>query len=154
MKTKGFLTIILLTGIMLSFSYQGQSQTNNQASRSYESYLVKETNPIVLQYADPGFPQTQFVIGQKNDQMEEYAKLHQPFALQKNTGDPVNDQAKFEADVALWLQYNPYYPQFVPYHVYNYLLTAEDDIKIYEAAKAAWSKANPEKFQQIQNASK
>jgi hypothetical protein len=125
-----------------------------QETKTYDKYLVKETNPAVLKYADPTFPSEPIVIGQPNPKMEEYAKLHPPFTLKKNTGDASYDQAKFDSDVAYWLILNPYYPQFVPYHLFNALLTPDDDIAIYETAKAAWIKANPLKYQDIQNSSK
>jgi hypothetical protein len=123
--------------------------TYGQTEKRYNDYLVKETNPVVLKYTDPYFPTEAVVPGVKNDKMEEYAKLHPPITVSSSAGPQATEQAQAE-----WLQLNPYYPQFVPYHLYNYLLTPEDDVAIYEAAKAAWIKANPDKFVEIQNASK
>lgn len=119
--------------------------------KRYEDYLQKERNPVALQYLDPYFPTEPAGPGVRNDRMEEYAKLHQPIPLQQNTGNPEYDKAKCEQDQALWLQMNPYYPQFIPYHLYNYRLTPEDDIRFYETAVAAWKKANPVKAEEINN---
>lgn len=125
-----------------------------QTEKSYSDYLIKETNPVVLKYTDPYFPSEAIVPGVKNDKMEEYAKLHPPITLQRNTGDLQYDKSKCAQDQSSWLQTNPYYPQFVPYHLYNALLTVEDDIAFYEAAKAAWERANPEKVAEILGTSK
>lgn len=123
--------------------------TYGQSEKRYNDYLVKETNPVVLKYTDPYFPTEAVVPGVQNRAMEEYAKLHPPIAIPNNPGESVNEAAQTE-----WLQRNPYYPQFVPYHLYNMLLTPDDDIALYEAAKAAWVKANPDKFREIKNATK
>jgi hypothetical protein len=150
MRIKSFLAIILLTGFALSFSTTVHAQTGKR----YNDYLVKETNPVILKYADPYFPEEQFVPGVKNDKMEEYAKLHPPITLYQNTGNETYDKSRCEQAQSQWLQQNPYYPMFIPYHIYNMELTPEDDVAFYEAAKAAWIKANPAKYTEIINAEK
>lgn len=122
-----------------------------QTEKRYNDYLVKEKNPVILKYTDPYFPTDSLVPGVKNDRMEEYAKLHQPIPLPQNTGNLEADRARCDEQQALWLQQNPYYPQFVPYHWYNHRLTPEDDVILYQAALAAWKKANPTKAEEINN---
>lgn len=125
-----------------------------QTEKRYNDYLPKETNPVALQYADPYFPTEAVVPGVKNDKMEEYAKLHPPIPLLRNTGNAAYDKAQCEQEQTEWLALNPYYPQFVPYHLYNRMLTPEDDVNFYEAAKAAWIKKNPDKAVLIENAAR
>lgn len=125
-----------------------------QDIKKYDQYCARETNTVALKYADPYYPADFFEPGANKFKMEEYAKLHPPIPLKPNTGNAAYDNAKSEQDQAEWLQMNPYYPQFVPYHLYNRLLTPEDDVAFYEAAKAAWVKANPEKANEIENAAK
>jgi hypothetical protein len=122
-----------------------------QTLKTYNEYLVKETNPVVLKFTDPNFPSENMVLEIKNNKMEEYAKFHPPVPLIHNTDNPNEDNARCNQEQTKWLKNNPYYPQFIPYHLYNRLLTPEDDIKLYEAAKVAWSNCNPEKFLEIQN---
>jgi hypothetical protein len=122
-----------------------------QILKTYNDYLIKETNPVLLKYADPNFPTEKIVLDVKNNKMEEYAKIHPPIPILHNTGNPAIDKTACNQVQSEWLQNNPYYPQFIPYHLYNRLLTQDDDIQVYEAAKAAWIKTNPEKFLEITN---
>lgn len=122
-----------------------------QTLKTYNDYFVKETNPVILKFTDPNFPNENMELEIKNNKMEEYAKLHPPIPLLHNTGNQAQDNIQCSQAKAIWLKNNPYYPQFIPYHLYNRLLTPEDDIKLYEAAKVAWSAFNSEKFLEIQN---
>lgn len=123
-----------------------------QDVKKYETYLNQEISPVAKKYADPWYPLEITSKGLKNDRMEEYAKIHPPIPRITNADATTADQSRLEQAQAEWLSQNPYYPQFVPYHLYNYLLTPEDDVAIYEAALAAWSKANPDKAAEIQAA--
>ena len=123
-----------------------------QDVKKYETYLSQEISPVAKKYTDPYYPSERFVAGVKNDRMEEYAKLHPPIPRTPNAEMTDADQSRLEQAQSEWLAQNPYYPQFVPYHLYNYLLTPEDDVAIYEAALAVWSKANPDKAAEIQAA--
>jgi hypothetical protein len=123
-----------------------------QSGKRYMDYLPKESNPVALKYADPYYPSEGIVPGVKNDKMEEYAKLHPHIPVKPASADATFSQQQLEQAQAEWIQQNPYYPQFVPYHLYNYLLTPDDDVAIYEAALAAWKRANPDKAAEIEAA--
>ena len=126
---------------------------SGQVQKPYSSYLIKETNPIILKYVDQSFPSETITSEVKSEAMAEYVKMHPPIPRLLNNGVSANDRSTCEQAQKEWLQNYPYYPQFVPYHLYDRLLTKEDDIELYEAAKSAWINANPEKFLEIENTS-
>ena len=66
-----------------------------------------------------------------------------------NNGSSAIDKSTCAQVQKEWLVHYPYYPQFVPYHLYDRLLSPDDDIEIYETAKVAWNKANPIKAAEI-----
>jgi hypothetical protein len=123
---------------------------SGQAQKSYESYLVKETNSVILKYVDPSFPSETMVSDVKSEKMAEYVKMHPPVPRLLNNGSSVNDISTCAQAQKEWLVHYPYYPQFVPYHLYDKLLSQKDDIQIFETAIKVWIKTYPEKAEEIQ----
>ncbi|PKP22647.1 MAG: hypothetical protein CVU05_02965 [Bacteroidetes bacterium HGW-Bacteroidetes-21] len=128
-------------------------QLDNQEKGLSKKYLEllnkKESNENILKYCDPNFPKNEVVLGVDNTEMADYAKTHLPVPILQNSGNPEFDKAKYESDLFEWGRLNTYYPQFIPYHLFDRLLTPEDDIKFYEAAVKIWIANNPEKFEDI-----
>lgn len=85
---------------------------------------------------DPSFPV--FVEGENNLDMQKYAKMYPPVPLENQFSTTEQYQSKLES----WLRITPYYPQFIPYHLYKGGLTSEDDIMFFEKAKIAWAVAH------------
>ena len=107
--------------------------------RKYEKLLnYRESNISVLKYCDSNFPNVNDLSN-----MEEYAKNHPPIPIIKNSGNKDFDKAQLNNELYEWRKTNPYYPQFVPYHLFNSKITIEDDILLYETAKKDWFESHP-----------
>lgn len=131
----------LLFTICLGFYLNGFSQNNEKANYNE----IKKDAETFKEYLDPTFPDVNLHKDIQDPTIADYAKQHPHIPLKKNTGNPQSDQANWESNVNNWVAANPYFPQFLEYHKFNYLLTPEDDIIFYNTAKAEWIKRNPEK---------
>ena len=107
------------------------SVVSGQVQKTYSSYLVKETNPVILKYVDPSFPSEPIVSEVKTEKMAEYVKMHPPIPRLLNNGTSEVDKSTCEQAQTEWLLHYPTYPQFVPYHLYDRLLSQQDDIELY-----------------------
>lgn len=149
------LFIILIANaicILFSLSSIGQDSRNSEAMRKYEKLLnKKEVNEAVLKFCDPAYPTAYLSKSERDAEMEKYAKLHPPIPVLNNTNDPEADKAQYNALLTEWIKTNNFYPQFVPYHLFNSMLTPEDDIRFYELAREYWVKNNPEKYAEMNN---
>lgn len=139
-KTSLALIFILLSAFY-SYSQENTRNIDSQLMRKYEKLLnTKESNVEILKYCDPSFPE----VNQKS-KMEEYAKNHPPIPLIKNSGSADFDKAKLNSELYEWRLNNSFYPQFIPYHLFNSKLTIEDDILFYENAVEDWKMINQTK---------
>ncbi|NVO03967.1 MAG: hypothetical protein HXX09_14825 [Bacteroidetes bacterium] len=133
---------ILILGL---FSFTVYSQNTEKK----EIIQFQEDAKTYKNYVDPTFPDISKHLDIQDPTIADYAKQHPPIPLKINTGNEQFDQTDWEIKVNNWVAANPYFPQFIEYHKYNRLLTAEDDLIFYNTAKAEWIKRNPEKYKEI-----
>jgi len=147
--------IILLLVFFVNFSLNGFSQQvdtlfHPEIIKKYNSYInFQETNNIIIKYCDPTFPKSD--SHSYNTDLQKYAKEHTPIPVLIRKGYSEIEKASFESKLILWKSKNPYYPQFIPYHLYKMNLTIKDDVIFYENALKEWIKSNPEKYKEINN---
>jgi len=133
---KRFLVCLFCFGLTVNFAF---SQENIPIKDQIEKDGIMYKN-----YMDPTFPDVAKITSTQDPAMADYAKQHPPIPLKKNTGNEPYDQETWQSKVSIWFTYNPYFPQFIEYHKFNYLLTADDDLKFYNTAKTEWIKRHPE----------
>lgn len=136
-----------------SIAQENGKKVNPEVMKKYNELLnYQETNETILKYCDPNFP-SRTSETYKTD-LQKYAKTHRPTPVLKNTGNAEFDNAKYESELIRWKKLNIYYPQFIPYHLYQAFFTLEDDIKFYEIALKEWIKANPAKYEEMNSIEK
>ncbi|MFH0895561.1 MAG: hypothetical protein V2A54_14075, partial [Bacteroidota bacterium] len=135
-------------GFTLSFA-----QTEDKKV-SVDNIDIASHNAAALKYTDPSFPvytgtENPYEDISFNNKLEEFAKLHPPCPMRRRTGDYDYDKSQFETATNNWFAYQPFFPRFIEYHRFNFLLNPNDDIEIYNNAVEVWKAKNPDKVAEV-----
>ena len=128
-----------------------------QEKKFYELAQQQEASYAnLLEYTDPGFPATTKSSDPSSDieyinKLEEYAKLHPPCPILRHTGNEEQDKLQWANGISKWKQMNSFFPRYIPYHLFNKLLSQNDDLLFYEAAIKVWLNKNADKYLEKNN---
>ena len=148
--------LILIISVLLHSSTFAQ---DNLKTLNENTFKIEAPYIEFSEFTDPAFP---VFIKTDNpnldkeylNKLEEYAKLHPPCPMIRNTGNDEIDKAQFQDGLNKWIQKYTFFPKYIPYHLFNRLLSADDDIVIYQNAVNAWISKNSDKYQEINNQKK
>jgi hypothetical protein len=140
------ISLIVFVGFS-SVAQENEKKVNPETMKKYNVLLnYQETNEAILKYCDPNFPKRESTSYAYD--LQKYAKIHRPKPILKHTGNEEADKSRFESELIRWKKQNSYYPQFIPYSLYQTFFTPEDDVRFYEAALKEWIKSNPKEYEE------
>ena len=137
---KRSILLIFCFGLFFNLAFSQNHENGNLNQYQKDAITFKN-------YLDPTFPDPLMHKDIQDPAIADYAKQHPPIPLKVISGNHDQDQIEWESKVNDWCARNPYFPQFLEYHKFNYLLKAEDDVIFYNTAKKEWIKRNPDKFE-------
>lgn len=137
--------ILLISIIWVSTSLFSQEKKFYEVAQKQEAVYVN-----LMELTDPDFPESiksgdPYTDKDYLNKLEEYAKLHPPCPIIRHTGNDELDKIQLQEGLNKWLQYNSYFPRYIPYHLFNRLLTPDDDLVYYQAGVNAWLDKNADK---------
>lgn len=148
--------LVLIISVLLSLCAFSQEnfKTLNENSFKIEAPYIEFS-----EFTDPAFP---VFIKTENpnldkeylNKMEEYAKLHPPCPMIRHTGNDEIDKAQLQDGLNKWIQKYTFFPKYIPYHLFNRLLSPDDDIEIYQNAVNAWISKNADKYEEMNSKKK
>lgn len=137
--------ILIIALFWISNSLFAQEKKFYEIAQQQEAAYVN-----LMEFTDPDFPTITKSVDPNTDieylnKLEQYAKLHPPCPILRHTVNDEQDRIQWQNGVNKWSQLNTHFPKFVPYHLFNHLLSSNDDLLFYEAAVKIWLSKNADK---------
>lgn len=145
-----FLLLIMLITTSIANSQEAKPLTLTE--------IIIEQTAIPDEFIDPEFLAlrnkgiSMFDYNARTPELEEYIKNHPAFPVLAIKNPTADQMQMYMMMLEKWMaEYGSYYPYFIPYSKYNKSLSPDQDIQIYAAAKAEWTKRNQVKASLIES---